>query len=241
MKVQDMMNTVKDNLGNRASGRIGSRDVDVVVLEALNLAVPHTVQEAQPDYYNRTATLSLITTARTYDLPTSDSDGNVIRIKDIYSHRAYRADGSDVPLKHVSYHEFVKITRNYNLDYVGTPSYYALWGKDNKLTLDYFPSEPYTLALYVESYPQLITSAMLQTALPIDDQWNIVVEAYATKHCYMKLQQTEMAMIWDNMYNNEKASVSRMESTKQSHNVDASGKTTMVGDPVLDPFVSRWN
>jgi len=255
MKVQDMIDTIKDNLGDRASGKIGSRSVDVVVLEALNLAVPHCVQEAQPDYYNRTTTINLIADTyndaeppvlltqaqRVYPLPIVDDQGNGIRIKDIYSQRVYRADGSDVAMKHLSYHEFVKLTRNYSLDYVGTPSYFALWGQDNDMTLDYFPSEPYTMILYVESYPEVITSAMLQTPLPIDDQWNIVVEAYATKHCYMKLQQSEMAMIWDNLYNREKASVSRMESDKQSHNVDASGKTISIGDPVLDPFVSRWN
>ena len=177
MKVQDMIDTVKDNLGNRASGRIGSRSVDVVVLEALNLAVPHCVQEAQPDYYNRTATINLIADTftasdppvqltvaqRVYPLPTLDDQGNPIRIKDIYSHRVYRGDGSDVVMKHLTYIEFVKMTSNYNLDYVGTPAYYALWGKDNDMTLDYFPSEPYTMILYVESYPDLITSAMLQT------------------------------------------------------------------------------
>ena len=91
MTLQDMINNVKDNLGNRVSGTIGSRTVDTVVLEAINLAIPHTVQEAQPDYYNRTATISVLVGTRVYSLPTLDSDGDTIRIKDIYSHRAFRA------------------------------------------------------------------------------------------------------------------------------------------------------
>jgi hypothetical protein len=250
-----MITTIKDNLGDRAGGKIGSRSVDTVVLEALNLAVPHCVQEAQPDYYNRTATINLIADTyddgnpptqltfkqRVYPLPTVDDQGSQIRIKDIYSHRVYRADGSDVVMKHLSYLEFVKLTSNYSLDYVGTPAYYALWGQNNDMTLDYFPSEPYTMKLFVESYPKLITTSSLGSALPIDDQWNIVVEAYATKHCYMKLQQTEMAIIWNDMYNREKASITRMENDKQGHNIQVSDNLISVSEPALNPLVGRWN
>jgi hypothetical protein len=97
------------------------------------------------------------------------------------------------------------------------------------------------MKLFVESYPKLITTSSLGSALPIDDQWNIVVEAYATKHCYMKLQQTEMAIIWNDMYNREKASITRMENDKQGHNIQVSDNLISVSEPALNPLVGRWN
>ena len=241
MKTGDMIQTVKDNLGNRNTGRIGSRTVDAVVLEAINLALPHCVLEAQPDYYNRTATIDLVVGTRVYPLPTLDTDSSPIKIKDLYGNRCSRADGTSIDIKQLNYAAFVKITQNYELDYVGTPSYFALWGKENKLTLDYFPSEPYLLTLYAEVYPPIILSGQDTVPLPLDDQWNIVVESFATKHCYLKLQQERMYMIWDDLYKKQKASISREENQKQSKNIDAGSKTLMVGDPVSDPFVNNWN
>jgi hypothetical protein len=236
-----MMNNIKDNLGNRTSGRIGSRPVDSVVLDAMNLAIPHTVIEAQPDYYNREASIAVLTNVRDYPLPTVDVDSDTIRIKDIYSHRMYRTDGTDVLLKHLSYLEFIKRTSDYALNITGTPSFYALWGKTNKLTFDYVPSENFTLTLYVEVYPQPIVTGNLSGPLPIDDQWSMVVEAYATKHCYLKMQQTEMYQFWDELYNREKASISRQENKKQNDNVSVQGTGAHINDPLNNPFVRNWN
>lgn len=241
MTNQEMINAIKDNLGNRASGRIGSRTTDAVVLDALNLAIPHTVIEAQPDYYNRTATLAIIAGTREYALPTVDTDGDDIRVKDIYSHRMTRAGGTDVSVTQLNYMNFVKKTSDYELNVTGTPSVFALWGKANKLTFDYVPSENFTLTLYVEVYPNLVAADNLSGALPIDDQWNIVVEAYATKHCYLKMQQTEMYQFWQELYDREKAGITRQENKIDSKNIQAGGIHRTLSDPALNPLVQRWN
>jgi len=242
MNAQDLITTVKDNLGNRASGRIGSRDVDVVVLEALNLALPHIVLEAQPDYYNRTATVSLTTTEQVYDLPTNDEDGKVIRVKDIRGYRCYRSDGTIVPIMQLSYGNFIDRTADYEQAHQRNPTYFSLWGQTNKIHLDSLPSEALTLKLFVETYPVAITSSQLTQPLPIDDQWNIVVEAFATQHCYLKLQQREMYLIWNDLYLKQKAAISREENAKHNKNISASmigvGK---VSDPLHDPMVRRLN
>ena len=194
------------------------------------------------DEYNTDDPPVLIQAAqREYDLPIIDTDGAEIRIKDIYGHRCFRADGTEVSMLHLTYNNFIKRTPNFPLNFVGTPSYFALWGKSNKLYLDYFPSEDYTLTLYVESYPIIMRSTQLTTPLPVDPQWDIVVEAFATKHCYLKLQQTEMYQFWDDLYDRQKSSISRNESTKQSHNVDAGAKVPSISDPVLNPFINNWN
>lgn len=242
MNLQTMLNTVKDNLGNRASGRIGSRDVDTVVLEAINLAVPHCTQEAQPDYYNRVALLNLVLGQREYDLPTVDTDGETIKIKDIYSHRLVREQGAtEVHIQRLNYSEFVRRTPNFSIEYTGTPSYYSLWGKKNKVYFDYFPSELFTMTLYVKVYPKVLTISDYNLELPIEEQWQIAIEAYATKHCYLKLQQTEMYAVWQDLYDREKVSISRDVNEKHSEGIDAGDRRMEITDPVLDPRARTWN
>ena len=241
MKTQDIIDIIKGNLGNRASGRIGYQTVDTAVLGALNAALPHCVQEANPDYYNRTARLALVTGTREYALPTVDTDGDTILIKDIYSHRCYRSGGTDVSMIQLNYKEFVARTIDYELDVSGTPRYFALWGKENKLHLDYVPNENFTLDLFVEVYPETLTGVDLNTPLPIDDRWDLVVEAFATQYLFLKLQQIELHRFWNDVYLKQKASVGRMEDEKQSKNISAEYHTGSITDPVLNPAVKRLN
>jgi len=241
MNVQKMIDNIKTNLGNRANGKIGNQSVDTVVLDGLNLAIPHITQEAQPDYYNRVATLNLVIGQREYSLPAQDSEGVTIIVKDIYSHRCSRADGTHVSMIHLNYAEFVKKVVDYDLEITGTPYYYALWGKDNKLYLDYLPSENLTLTLFIEVYPNQLSTLDLNNALPIQDQWNLPVEAFATAYCYMKLQQVEMYQFWDDLYQKQKVSISRTESQKQSHNISGSGNKFVATEPHLNPMYKTWN
>jgi hypothetical protein len=236
-----MINSIKDNLGNRASGRIGSRTVDAVVFDALNLALPHLVVEAQPDYYNREADVIVNIGQRTYSLPVVDSDEATIRVKDIYSHRLTRNDGTDVIVAQLNYADFVKRTSDYELNVTGTPSYFSVWGSKNLLTFDFIPSEQLTLRLYVEVYPQPIAADNLSGPLPIDEQWNVCVEAYATKHIYLKMQQTEMYQFWQELYDREKAAITRMESKLHSKNIRVGSRVQTLTDPALNPAVRNWN
>jgi hypothetical protein len=241
MTAQDMINTVKDNLGNRASGRIGNRAVDTVVLEAINLAVPHITLEAQPDYYNRTATVSLTTSSQVYNLPTVDSDGVDIRVKDIVSYRCYRSDGTPIMLEQIPFVKFVRLAPDYEQAIEGIPTYFSLWGSSNKIYLNNLPSEALTLKLFVEVYPTLISSSNLNSPLAIDDQWLLAVEAFATQHCYLKLQQTQMYTIWNDLYLKQKGSLSRNEDRKHGHGMQVGQSSGYVSDPVLDPTVTGWN
>lgn len=241
MTPQDLIDTVKDNLGNRSSGRIGNRSVDVVVLEALNLALPHAVLEAQPDYYKRTCTINIVTGTQAYDLPVLDDDGIDIRIKNIYAVRCSRAGGTGVHLEQTSFVSFVKDTPDYDQENEGLPSKFALWGKTNKLYLNYVPTEDLTLTLFVETHPITITSVNLTDPLPIGDEWNIVLEAFTTQHCYLKLQQLDMYTIWNDLYLKQKAAISRDSNEKDSHGIGVGTPGGCSNDPLLDPFVSRWN
>lgn len=242
MTNQQMIDNIKDNLGNRATGRIGSRAVDTVVLDALNVAVPNCVLEAQPDYYNRTATLALVVGTREYALPVVDSDGDTIRVKDIYSHRCARASGTEVILKHVNYAAFVQAVPDFSLETTGTPRLFALWGKTNTLYLDYLPSEALTLSLFVEVYPNLITTGQLTEPMLIDPQWELAVEAYATAYCFLKMQQEGMYDTWTKMYQAQKPQVTRTENHKHGAGIAAgSPYPQSISDPLTNPLVRSWN
>lgn len=241
MTAQELINTVSDNLGNRSGGTIGSRTVSTVILEGINLGLPHLVQEAQPDYYNRITTLSVVAGTREYTLPVVDDDGGTIRIKDIYDVKGYRSDGTTPhTFVHVGFKEFINRTRGIVKDTTGNPQYFALWGKTNKIYFDYVPSENMTMEMYIETYPIAVSDTQLNVALPMDDEWNLVLEAFVTAHCYLKLQQVQMYTIWNDRYIKQKASVSRSTLSKQSHNQQMGGVTS-VSDPLLDPFIRRYN
>jgi hypothetical protein len=241
MTAQEIVNTVKDNLGNRADGRIGNRSVDTVVLEGFNISFPHLAQEAQPDYYNRTASISVTIGTQEYDLPTIDIDGNEIRIKDIITHQAFRVDNSPVTFLHVTQTELIERTRGLNLGQAGIPCYFALWGKNNKLKFDYTPTEAYTFQLYVECYPLPVASTDLTVQLDINDEWRLPLECLATAYCYLKLQQVEMYTIWNDLYLKQKASISRTVNRKHGHNISAGSIYASVAEPHLNPFVKNWN
>jgi len=245
MTLQQMIQSVSDNLGNRSSGRIGSRPVEDVILEAINLAVPHCVLEATPDYYNRTCVLELLPeydeSERDYALPTHDTDMAEIRIKNIMGHRATKDDGTYVSMRQVTYQEFVSLTKDFDQDIVRDPTIFSLWGKDNRLHIDSRPPELIGLTLFVETYPIPLTNAMLEQQLPLDPQWDIVVEAFATAHCYLKLQQTQMYAVWTDLYNKQKASISRDEYVKHGKNIESGISNGYSQDPTFDPFVHSWS
>lgn len=241
MTGQELINAVKDNLGNRATGKIGNQSVDSVILKGINIGIPHLVLEAQPDYYNRTATVSITTSSATYAMPVEDDDGNDIRVKDIYSCKGYRSDGTPHTFIHLNYHDFVSRTMGLEQNATGTPCHFAIWGMDNTIHLDYLPTDTFSMILYVVSHPIAISATALTVPLPIHAEWDLVLEAFVTAYCYLKLQQTEMYVIWNDLYLKQKASVNRDNNLKQSHNLSMSGRTLRVSDPLLDPFVGDYN
>jgi hypothetical protein len=50
-----------------------------------------------------------------------------------------------------------------------------------------------------------------------------------------------MYAVWDDLYQKQKASLSRDESAKQSKNISQEGTVSMVNDPVNNPFITNWN
>ena len=239
MTTQDMLNSIKCNIGNRVTGTIGGFPVDTVVLQGINKALYQVLSKYNPDYYNRSATLAIDTTNRVYTLPTSDLLGNFIRIKDILSFRCSRADGTQVVLAQLNYVDFVKATPNFTLVLTGVPRYFAIW--EGKLILDYISSQALTLAMYVESYPITLTISDLNYVLPVEENWEMMIEAYATSHVYLKLQQTQMAQTWMMRYTEQTNTVPGSIRQKQTHGISSMGHIASISDPVNNPLVNGWN
>lgn len=239
MTTNDMIISVKTNLGNRVSGTIGGQGVDTVVLGGISKALSKVLLKYNPEYYNRTCTISLTTADKTYALPTVDTLGNTIRIKDIISFRCYTVDGTNRPLKHINSVEFVKKTADFAQNISGTPYLFTLW--EGNLILDYTPTEALTLTMYVESYPKTLTISDVNVALPIEEEWELSIEAYATHYVYLKLQQTVMADQWLNVYKENMGAVPGSVREKHSHGVGIMGVGMSITDPVNNPFVTSWN
>lgn len=239
MTTQEMVNSVKVNLGNRVSGTIGGISVDTVVLDGVSKGLQRVLEKHNPEYHNRIATLALTTSARVYTLPVKDTSNNTIRIKDILVHRCSESTGVNIPLHLMPFKEFMKSTPDYDQNLTGTPCIMAIW--EQKLYLNVIPSQAYTLTLYVEVYPNKLTPSDLNIALPIDENWDLAIESYATSHVYLKLQQGQMAALWQARYEEQMSSTPGSSTKKQQHGVNAHGNPTGLTDPLNNPFVTDWN
>ena len=239
MNVKNMATNIKTNLGDRSTGMIGSESVDTVVKRAINDAITHIAVQASPDRFNRFAEIKLIPSKNEYALPTQDLDGNQIQIKNILVAQLIDSDKNQLDFAQLMLSNFIQNT-DYLRDEVGVPRYFALWGELNKVLIDEFPDQEYTLKLYVEIFPPLVSSIDSTEELPFDRQWESAVEAYATAYCYLKLQQTQMYAIWTDLFVKHKAVASTTDREKHA-NPMLSHSPPAVTDPVLNPFINRWN
>ncbi len=245
MQAQIMIDNIASNLGNRNSGVIGNQPVASVILSAINLAIPHLAQECDPDYYKRVVTLPVVAGTREYILPVLDDSGQTLRIKDILAWQFADEDDNSCTMEMRNWTDFVRRNPDYTKGFtsgdVGTPTEFAIWKDGTQLYFNEVPDRVYYLILYVNAYPSTIASNKVNEAMPIDDQWLIAVEAYATAHCYLKLQQVQMYQFWQDLYLKEKASINRTEQRKQTQGISAGPYSQGINDPVLDPFRKSWN
>jgi hypothetical protein len=245
MQAQVMIDNIASNLGNRNSGVIGNQPVNSVILSAINLAIPHLAQECDPDYYKTTVTISLVAGTREYTLPTLDDNGDTLRIKEIIAYHFYDEDNNQQCIHMRNFTDLVRgnpnFTWGYTLGNTATPTEFSLWDSGTKLIFNYTPDRVYNLRLYVDRYPGTILVANVNEPMPIDDQWIIAIEAYATAHCYLKLQQTQMYQFWQDLYLREKKSINRTEQRNHAHGISASNPTRNINDPLLDPFARSYN
>lgn len=231
MTLQDLITSIEANLGDRATGVIGNQPVASVILKSVNFALPQCVKLANPEFYDETIEMQLTTAGGTeYVIP--EVDGKLV--KDITHVRTSRVDGTPVSINKVTFAQFIQVTRDYDQQIQGVPS--SLAYREGKVLINRIPSEEYNLTLFAEVWPKNLTDLDLEVQLPIDNDWSLAVEAYATYYCYLKLQQVTMSDYWKDTYEEQK-SINVQTNRKKDIRGQGTGKMTVSGNVFLQPFV----
>jgi len=241
MTLQQLITSVTNNLGDRASGTIGSETVASVVLQGVNQALPQVVKLANPEYYDRTVKQSIVSGGPTeMPLPPVNFNGHDHVIKDLVHLRTSRAaDGTPVTLVRKPWYEFMKVTSDYDQQHTGIPSFVAF--REGSIFINRVPEEDYNMTLFVEVWPRNLTTSDLEIALPINVFWELAIEAYATYYCYLKLQQAPLAQYWKVLYEEQKTVNSQQTRKTDIRGSGDNGGVIVSAQPWLQPFVDSYN
>jgi hypothetical protein len=241
MTLQQLITSVSNNLGDRASGTIGGNSVESVILQGTNHALPQCVKLANPEYYDRTLALTLTAAGGTQvELPPVTIGSKQHEIKDIVYHRTSRvADGTPISITKKTWYEFMKVTTDYDQQETGIPCFFAF--REGNLYINRIPEEDYTMTLFVEVWPVELTTQDYELSLPINSQWELAVEAYTTYYCYLKLQQAPLATYWKDLYEDQKSVNTQQDRKTDIRGQGDGGGLVMSGNPELNPFVNSFN
>lgn len=231
MTLQNFIDSIAGNLGDRASGTIGGQNSSTVIIRAANLGLSQCVKLANPDAFTGITTIAMASGgAQEYPLPLVNDQ----KIKDLTGYRFTRdSDDTTLTVTKIPYPSYIEITRSQLQALGGIPSYWSVY--NNTIYINRVPTEDLTLNLYVELWPKELTVSNLNEALPIDTEWELAAEAYATYYCFLKLQQTQDALYWRELHNEQKkenTQVDRKKGIRHQGMASFSGG----GNRVLDPF-----
>ena len=239
MLISEMVTSVKENLGNRASGVIGGTPVDTVVLAGINKGFKQIVKMAAPEYYNRFAHIPLVIGVQEYDIPVVDTEGEAIVVKQILAVRLTRTgENSSYGCAQVTAENYMR-ARKPSTEETGIPSIFLY--QNRKIRFTRFPDETWNFDMVVRIQPISFTSAQANTTeIPVDDIWEETIESYATYYCFMKLQQMAEAGTWFANYSDTKRE-NKAVINKQPKMVHPNTLDGLPTDPLTDPFTQRWN
>ena len=226
--VQNIIDRVKDNLGNRDTGNIGSRTVDVVILDNINSClIQISRQKKHIAAFEKKVSINVTTSGYEYTIPTVDIVGDTIRIKKIlkmYSVRSGETTGYPIERIHPLRRDTLFPLTNTNR--VGRPVLYSMYGT----TLEFFPfpDASYTVYGRVIIFPATVTNA--STSSGIGEEFDDVIEAGATSACFESLQQLDDATYWGNSFKKLLAETLASLDDYPDENWFAGGGSPLVGD-----------
>ena len=230
---------VRGRLGQRANGQIGGRSLESAALDAINDGILDISRKENVPELLRNASISMSTSDNVYAVPTQDSDGNTIRIKDILRIRAKRTSETTAwTVRRLSQRRFDALYPEVNSDHIGEPRFYMV--QDQDIEFAPYPDQTYELAMRVSIWPVRITINQTQ---PYPEEFDDVIEAFVTSDLMASLQLNDDAELWRSRY------FERLGSTLQAIRAKPDwepsvGPDSYQGssstDPARDPFTSRW-
>jgi len=237
---QQIVDNIKDHLGNRATGQIGSRGVDDACMASLNKSIRQIAKKFNPDELRQELTIDVSSASNSYDLPSGTINSLSTTIKNINT-AVLLEDGETTGtlLQRIFINTLDSIEPYKDPNRTGRPYAYVIWNED--VYLYPYPEEDYTLYLKTNLWPPAITLSQLN---PLNDYWEDVLEAYSTYDLYAKLQQTRDAASWFNIYRQTLKDTKAILENKPDMVQDATSRDLHIGgftgaDPALNPFSKR--
>jgi len=233
----DLIVAVQDNLGSIATGTIGVRSVDDVILDKINM-VQLDILSRHPSVFSllkRVATINVTTASALVSVPTQDVDGNTVEFVDFVA--LVLNDGTT----HRTMQRVTALEKNQLMPAVdssvqtGVPLYYNLFG--SKFHLFPYPASTYTITLYGIVLPTAITTA---TTCIYGQSFDMALTAGATYLVYLALQEPNDAAAWLATYEKWLYNAVTMMRTKTDWNI-LPAKYPTTANPVDNPFVQSFN
>lgn len=235
---QELIEILKGNIGNRASGLIGTKSVDEALTDCINDAVRFLANRLVSPNLEKEYEIPLTNSTDQYAFPTTSG-----RIRKISTAVIIR-DGEDWgrKLERITSARHNKTWPLHDVSRNAYPRYYSVRGEVIKFFP--WPDGVYATTFYVTVYPATIEASTLGDALELGDEFDETTELYATYRAHTKLQQVEDRKA---AYADFKLAFKELKSslgTTPDLYLDATriaGRTILTTDPGNDPFVRRFN
>ncbi len=227
---------VKDHVGDRQSGHIGSRTVDEAVLDSVNKGQRYICKRVNIQELQQSLTIDILSSDYSYALPTPTGSSTIKSILTVTLKQDSETTGRilkrlSLGLK-VSWFPIMSSSRT------ARPIYYSYFA--GSIELYPWPDDDYTAYLRVNTYPVDMVAA---TESPMGDEWDSAIEAYATYDIFAKLQQTQDALNWWKIFWQEYKEtigvVNKNPDLIQDMETIDHGGTNLGYEAGLDPFIRR--
>lgn len=229
----ELIASVKVNLGQTASGTLGESSIEDAILDKINMIVGRIARKFPAlQSLHRIAQFTITTGAYYYAFPTTDTDDNTIRIRNIFGVWATDSDDNAWVLERVSPTRRLLSFPNTNADISeGRPKSYAVWGR--YFYLHPYPDDTYTANLWVTITP---TTLVHDETQPLGDEFDSLIEAGATMFMFAAKQEPEDYAAWRSIYREMLDELMTDELSKPDWHILGINRN-VISEPWNDPFV----
>ncbi len=240
----ELVENVRGHLGDRDSGKIGSLDVDESVRRSLNKGILFLGRKFNIPDLARTIEIGVTTSTHIYTIPiTQDGEDLKVKLGSISSVQAKKS-GDDRFLRVIGLDWRTlrgRIGETASAIQTGRIVIYAIRGR--KIYFHPFPNDSYTVNIECYIFAPTFTSSSLSNVTGLGEEWDDVIEAYATYDLWAGLQQSTDTEFWKLRYREllieARAANFGMLDTYFFGRHGLQG--TISSDPENDPLVDSYN